>query len=402
MMISFPRLYMRFIELIGFPLMMFVAMGGLHFVGLWGFLVEDSARGSTRTSRPWITIDGYDIQPGTDIERIIVAARGIHAESRDNGLVMRIDEIRLALPRNKPGAEYSGISLLVYQGSQVIGRFRDVEQRGILHRQDPVQFIRDWTGFVPGTGDRCIRQACKARLIVTVESSTHAIHAVNTTLAPFQAGTSETLELPEAEPSRHWDVYYLRALSAHHAKQYSEARRLYQEAMDFIGSTQDANHSAIARIQFDLARIEKTQKNAREFERRMKIAYTILDQKTDALVTEELRPARIRLDKEMVASKLGGHYWHQRDYGNSYRYYRLAYDAVAELDTSDYSRNLRRARNSSGIMASSCMLGRESESREAMAELERRYKDLEPGAQKSLDYWIRSGKRFLNGGRCNK
>ncbi len=404
MMMSLPRLYMRFVEIIGIPVLGFVAMGGLHFVTMFGagWLEGRPASETPRNAARPVVVPGYPLQPGGAGHPIVIAARDLAAEPRGNNLLARVGEVRLALPEGSSGVEYRGISLFVYQGSKVVGTIRDQEQRGFLHRQAPEISIYDWTVKVPNAAPACLRQKCRARLVVTAVQAGRATSHVNSGFAALPVSRAQTLTESEPAPSRYWDTYYRKALEEKLARRHRQARQQFEEALAFIATNHEEPHPASARIEYDLAQIAKSEGRKDEFRRRMQSAYEILDPMADAEVARVLSEARTRLDKEMVARGLAGHLWDARDYAGSYRWYRLAYDAVADLETSDYSRNLKLARNASGIMATSCMLGHEAESKEALAELKRRYEDLEKGAQKSLDYWVKSGQRFINKGRCQR
>ena len=108
------------------------------------------------------------------------------------------------------------------------------------------------------------------------------------------------------------------------------------------------------------------------------------------------------ISKDTVTATIrkGDHYWDKRNYAEAYTYYKQAYAEANALDESNKTRNRKLAFSSSGIMATTCMLGKWDEADAAMEELKERYKDLTPENQKKLDYWIRTGEPRLKNRKC--
>ncbi|MBF8269531.1 MAG: hypothetical protein HW386_1240 [Gammaproteobacteria bacterium] len=106
------------------------------------------------------------------------------------------------------------------------------------------------------------------------------------------------------------------------------------------------------------------------------------------------------IDQEVVARGLGGFYWDQYKYKESYFYYDLAYKLAEDVVVEDAERNRRLASNSAGIMATACYLGKWEIADYAMAELKERMKTVSPEEQKRLDYWVRTGEPRLKDRKC--
>lgn len=407
---TFPRFYMRMVEFIGAPLMIFIALGGLDFIGFNKLFYSDSPKhsASTRAHTPQIRFDGYDIQPGRDVHAAILAAQGLRAQIKGSYLLIALDRIRVGLPGGVQAADYKNLTAYIYAASQKkLGHYTDREVRGTLSRQQPVQYIRNWTAKIAGDVSICRVTSCRIRLVLSVQRGKYAPHSVNTPLVPFEITAPENegliIETPATTASKYWDTYYQDAVAAKQRKNYAKARRLYGEAAQLLETSQQQNHPALARIQYNLGLIELKQGKKAEYERRMKNAYQILDGHSDADVEQLLRPIPgARLDKELVARKLGDYFWDQRDYNNSYVYYKKGYLAISELQTNETMRNVKLAYGSAGVMKTACMLGKEDEAKQAMKELKQRYSDVGSGTKKKLDYWVESGDTFIKAGRCRK
>ena len=191
----------------------------------------------------------------------------------------------------------------------------------------------------------------------------------------------------------------LRAMAALSAGRFDEAGRLYREMLAALERDRGEISPMAALLHSQLAFVGAGQKNFAEEERELLRALAILERYSD----KEIRQTRAiegALDQEMLAARLGYHYWEQRRYDKAYQYYERAYDAAPRLDTSEESRNRRLAVSSAGLMASACTLGKWDIADRAMAELKLRMVNVDAELREWLRYWVRTGEPRLAARRC--
>jgi len=345
----------------------------------------------------------YQIVPDATTTSVYVTGRGITAEQQGNNLLMKLAEIRLEKNETKQEVSYNSVGINVYQTqgnrSNNLGTVWSWEIRGKLTAAAPVTVVRDQVFTLNKVGTACNGGNCKARLLLGFVTGPASSGAENTAFAVINVTAGASIAQSSA-PSKYWDTYYNRAITARQQKRNTEAERLFQETMDFIRKNLSPEHPAMARALASRANLYWNMGNKTQYEQDMLQAYTILDRYPDSEIKQELGVTSYALDKEQVASWLGDYYWDANRYADSYKYYQLAYAAAPALQTTDYSRNMKLAFSSSGVMKTACTLGKWDIADQAMVELKQRYKKVEPETQKELDYWIQTGEPRLKNRSC--
>jgi tetratricopeptide (TPR) repeat protein len=160
------------------------------------------------------------------------------------------------------------------------------------------------------------------------------------------------------------------------------------------------DHPAVATVLYRLGAQYRTSKRHQEQEQAWLRAMSILEKYRAG--PSDTRPGEAfdnNADKEMIARALGGFYWDQRRYVDSYKYYDLAYRFGGGLPANAES-NRRLAYDSAGIMVGACMQEHWEIADRAMAELKERIKTVSPEDQRSLQYWINTGEPRLKSRKC--
>jgi len=342
----------------------------------------------------------YQIIPVVNTGYIYVAGRGISAEQHGKDLYLKLAEIKLEKQENKDEVSYVSLGINVYQNpNKNLGSTWTREIRGTLTTEAPVAILHDQVFVLPNIGSSCNTAGCRARLLLSVPTGPAGSYAENTAFAGFSTSPGTSIALNQT-PSKYWDTYYNSALAARRQNRFEDAIRLFQQTLDFIEQNLGPEHPATARTLVTRASLYKKLNKPELYEQDMQHAYAILDQYPDETVKKELGANFYWIDKEEVARWLGDYYWDAYRYQDSFKYYQLAYEAAPDLSTTDYSRNLKLAFSSAGVMKTACTLGKWELADKAMAELKRRYKDVEPASQKELDYWINTGEPRLKNRKC--
>ncbi|MDX1513712.1 MAG: tetratricopeptide repeat protein [Gammaproteobacteria bacterium] len=345
---------------------------------------------------------GFDIKPGRYTGHVYVAGRGIRAEAHGADLHIRIEEILLEKKADASRATYSSLGVNVIPGAtsrrEGPRAVWNREVRGDLDSASPSTTLLNQVFVVPGMGPKCAT-SCKVGLLLGVQTPSGSSHAENTGSTTFQLSSTREIAAPDPSTSKYWDTYYHRAVKAKSAKRYEESERLFRETLAFIDENLGADHPAMARTLVTMAHIFQLQKRDADYETAMTEAHEILDKYSDAETREKFGTGP-RVDKELVARHLGDFYWEQNDFEKGYVYYKHAYAAAPELETSDYSRNLKLAYSSAGIMATACMLQKYEEAAQALAELKQRARKVKSESREHFDYWIETGESRIKNRQC--
>ncbi len=345
----------------------------------------------------------FDIKPSIGNSLVFAGARGVFAEAQGNDLVVAVDEIRLELDPDDSSAKYKGVSFYVIPrdlARQSEGRSAgNLDIRGTLTAESPTRILRDKVFVLPGLAKTCA-DGCQAKLIVSVKTSPSTGAHINTAFGEFEISQSKIIARPDEAKPKHWDTLYTKATRAMNRKQYNESERLFKLTIAFIEENLGADHPALARTLMTMATNYKIQQRQAEYETLMVRTFTILQKHSASEIQRELSDLDLRIDKEMVARRLGDFYWDQRRYDQSYIYYKHAYEAVPELQTSEYSRNLKLAYGSAGVMKTACMLQKFDEAERALNELKERIKKVKSESRESLSYWIRTGEPRVSSRKC--
>ena len=200
--------------------------------------------------------------------------------------------------------------------------------------------------------------------------------------------------------SQVWKTHYEKALQAGRKHNFEKAEKLFQETLVSIGRDHGADHPAVSQTLAGYAVMLKQQNRFDEYAGNMQRAYAFLGRYTDTETKALLGNYDFRVDREALARKLGDFFWDQRNYEESYTWYRRAIEAVPGLDTSESSKNLRLAFTSAGAMKTACELGKTEEAEAAMKELKARFEEVNQRSQNELEYWIRTGGARLDAGQC--
>jgi tetratricopeptide (TPR) repeat protein len=179
-----------------------------------------------------------------------------------------------------------------------------------------------------------------------------------------------------------------------------EEKGLKDRELEAAEQAYGPDHPAVATVLYRLGDQYRTAKRHQEQERAWLRAMSLLEKYRAS--PSDTRPGEAfdnKADKEMIARALGGFYWDQRRYVDSYKYYDLAYRFGGDLPANADS-NRRLAYDSAGIMAGACMQGDWEIADRAMAELKERFKTVSPEDQRALQYWINTGEPRLKSRKC--
>jgi len=331
-----------------------------------------------------------------------VTGKGFGAEAHGADLRVRVAEIRLESTGKLPKTRYVALGLSVSRrvGNtyQSAGSLMDREVRGELGVTAEV--LRDQVFVVRGAAAHCAQGGCEATLLLQIEVTPNVAHTENTGTAALPVSATREIAAPVEAPPKYWDTHLNRASAAVQEGRVEEGMRLFDETIAFVRTNFGAEHPIEAYVLVRKAAMHQRQKDTVAREQALLRAAAILERHPAAEAKRAIGAGGAWMDKEMVARELGDLYWDARRYADGLAYYQRAYAAVPELDTTDYSRNLKLASSSAGIMATACVLQKWDIADRAMAELKSRYPQVKPESQRGLKYWIDTGEPRLKARKC--
>jgi tetratricopeptide (TPR) repeat protein len=348
---------------------------------------------------PMARKDASNVDRGFRAQYIKVVGEEFAAEVHGADLRLRIGSLRLESTGKLPEANYYNLGVYVQQHGRKVGQVDDGEIRGTLAAGAPAVTIRDRTFVIRGAGAACQQGGCEARLVLAVQTSANSAYGENTDFATIQIRQAQDIAAVAAEPSKYWDSYFGRAQQAANEGRLDEALRLYDETLAVLRRSNGANHPLEALVLFRSANAYGQQKDFARQEQTLLRAMQVLEPRSAAEIKSAVG-VNAWFDNEMLAREIGDFYWEQRRYADAHGYYLKAWEAAPGLDTTEYSRNLKRAFSSAGVMVTACTLGKWDLADSAMAELKERYPKVEPESQRKLKYWIDTGEPRLKARKC--
>jgi tetratricopeptide (TPR) repeat protein len=345
--------------------------------------------------------EATNVGAGYPAQYVRVTGKGFRAEAHGADLHIRIGEVRLEPTGKIPAPRYQSLGISVSRRAgnryQDAGSASNPEARGDLARPE---VLRDQVFVVRGAAAHCAQGGCEAQLVLVVQSGANSAYAESTGMAALPVSATREIAAPAEAPPKYWDTHLNRASAAVQQGRTEEGMRLFGETLAFVQKNFGADHPIEAYVLVRKAAMHQRVNDAAGREQALLRALAILERHPAPEAKRAIGAGGDWMDKEMVARELGDLYWERRRYADALAHYRRAYDSVPELDTTDYSRNLKLAFDSAGIMATACVLGQWDLADRAMAELKRRYAQVRPESQRKLKYWIDTGEPRLQARRC--
>jgi hypothetical protein len=218
-------------------------LGGFFYQG--GFLDpllrsrgKEPARGAAsapaaRTVSRVGHVVGFDIQPASDTQYVIVAGRGVAAEASGAHLRVRIGEVFLEKHPERDGVDYRSLGIDLYDAEQrmrQLGSSVTSAVRGTLTAGNPVATYRDQDFTIPNAANACSWGRCAVRLRLTAQASHDVTHVERTNTAPVRMASIGESAASRAAPPARWEGYFNRALDAFSDGRYGDAYAYYERA----------------------------------------------------------------------------------------------------------------------------------------------------------------------------
>ena len=145
----------------------------------------------------------FDIKPAVGTGYIYIGGREIRAEAHGQDLYISLGEIRMEKQPNRTRTEYSSLGINVVATDPAYAKQAKAvwnqEIRGVLDIKSPAFSLRDQVFVVPGMAAACANP-CRARLLLSVQTSPNSTYAENTEFSAFRLSATTALAKPAPGP----------------------------------------------------------------------------------------------------------------------------------------------------------------------------------------------------------